>query len=181
MNTNLLPCTCEGVHEGRQRPVEHLKERVSARILFRSTQHCMLKDVWNSCAIHGSRPELDTEKHQTLYIQDISLLLCFNFIKCSFTNLFTLGLLCGKGETNLKRLLESSLAACRYWAPVLSCVNFTAVRNKSGTATTWETEPLVRLTTYVTAVEPFINNHWSNKTWINNQNDATTNKNKLRY
>lgn len=38
---------------------------------------------------------------------------------------------------NLKRLLESSLAAWRYWAPVLSWDNFTAVRNRSGTATTW--------------------------------------------
>lgn len=57
-------CTCEGIHEGGQRPVEHLEERVSAGILLRSTQHCMLQDVGNPCAVHGGRPELDTEIQQ---------------------------------------------------------------------------------------------------------------------
>lgn len=56
----LLP-TCEGVHEGGQGSVEHLEERVSAGILLRSTKHCVLQDVWDPCAIHGGRPELDTE------------------------------------------------------------------------------------------------------------------------
>lgn len=36
----------------------------------------------------------------------------------------------------LKRLLESSRATCKYLAPVLSCLSFTAVRNSSGTAVT---------------------------------------------
>lgn len=60
--------TCEGVHEGGQRPVEHFEERVSARILFRSTQDCVLQDVGNPCAVHGGRPELDAET-QVQYVR----------------------------------------------------------------------------------------------------------------
>jgi len=53
--------TCESVHEGGQRPVEHLEERVSAGKLLGSTQHRVLQDVWDPRAVHGGRPELDTE------------------------------------------------------------------------------------------------------------------------
>lgn len=39
-------------------------------------------------------------------------------------------------STHLNKLLLSSLARCRYLAPVLSWLSFTAVRNSSGTGVT---------------------------------------------
>lgn len=51
--------TCKGVHEGGQGPVEHLEERVSAGIARGPTQHRVLQDVRDPCAVHGSRSELD--------------------------------------------------------------------------------------------------------------------------
>lgn len=60
--SNMLLFTCEGVHEGGQRPVEHLEERVSAGILLRPTQHRVLQDVWDPGAVHGGRSELDTDR-----------------------------------------------------------------------------------------------------------------------
>ena len=56
--------TCEGVHEGGQGACEHLEERVSARILLRSTQHRVLQDVRDPGAVHGGRSELDTEEQE---------------------------------------------------------------------------------------------------------------------
>lgn len=53
--------TCEGIHEGGQGPVEHLKEGIPARILLRSTQNRVLQDVGDPGAVHGGGPELDTE------------------------------------------------------------------------------------------------------------------------
>jgi hypothetical protein len=42
-----------------------------------------------------------------------------------------------KRSTHLNKLFLSSLARCRYLAPVLSWLSFTAVRNSSGTGVTW--------------------------------------------
>ena len=39
--------------------------------------------------------------------------------------------------THLNKLLVSSLAKCKYFAPVLSWLSFTAVRDSSGMAVTW--------------------------------------------
>lgn len=133
--------TCECIHEGGQRPIQHLEEGVSAGIFLRSTQHCMLQDVWYPCAVHGGRPELDTKRERPSIFKRLD---CFYIV--------LLWLEQNKQtkkphNANLKRLLESSRAACRYWAPVLSCVSFTAVRNRSGTATTWEGTELVALIT----------------------------------
>lgn len=75
MHVNTVLFTCEGVHEGGQRPVEHLEERVSTRILLRSTQHRVLQDVRNPCAVHGRRPELDTETQQQEVLTIFSVLL----------------------------------------------------------------------------------------------------------
>lgn len=55
-------CTCKSVHECGERPVEHLEEGVSAGILLGPTQHRVLQDVRDPCAVHGSRSELDTKE-----------------------------------------------------------------------------------------------------------------------
>lgn len=57
-------CTCESVHECGQGPVEHLEEGVPAGVLVRSTENRVLQDVWDPCAVHGSRSELDTETQE---------------------------------------------------------------------------------------------------------------------
>lgn len=59
----MLLLTCEGVHEGGEGPVEHLEERISARILLGSTKNRVLQDVWDPRAVHWGRPELDTATH----------------------------------------------------------------------------------------------------------------------
>lgn len=64
--------TCEGVHERGQGPVEHLKERIPARILLRSTQDRVLQDVGDPGAVRGGGPELDAEtKCKSEYINMI--------------------------------------------------------------------------------------------------------------
>ncbi len=62
--SNMLPHTCESVHEGGQGSVEHLEERVSAGILLGSTQHRVLQDVWDPRAVHGGRSELNTARQE---------------------------------------------------------------------------------------------------------------------
>lgn len=50
--------TGEGVHEGGQRPVQHLEERISARVLLRAAQDRVLQDVGDPSAVHGRGAEL---------------------------------------------------------------------------------------------------------------------------
>lgn len=54
------PLTCEGVHEGGQRPIEHLEEGVSARVLLRATQDSVLQHVRDAGAVPGRGAELHT-------------------------------------------------------------------------------------------------------------------------
>lgn len=92
--------TCEGVHERGQRPVEHLEEGVSAGVLLRPAQHRVLQDVRDPRAVQRSGSELDAEGAQR---------------KRSARELAGQGLKQTRWcAPNLKRLLESSLAAWRY-------------------------------------------------------------------
>ena len=50
--------TCEGIHESGQRPIEHLEERISARLSVRAAQDGVLQDVRDARAVHGSGAEL---------------------------------------------------------------------------------------------------------------------------
>lgn len=53
--------TCESIHEGGQRPVQHLEERVPAGVPLGSTKHRVLQDVRDARVVQGGRSELDTE------------------------------------------------------------------------------------------------------------------------
>lgn len=52
--------TCEGVHEGGKRAVEHLKEGVSTGEALRATQNRVLQNVRNTGAVHRRGTKLHT-------------------------------------------------------------------------------------------------------------------------
>lgn len=97
-------CTCEGVHEGGQRPVEHFEEWISARILLGPTQHGVLQDMRDPCAVHRGGPELHAENAERPARHMSGATSSKEHMVLSFFFFFS----------NLKRLLGSSLAACRY-------------------------------------------------------------------
>lgn len=52
--------TCEGIHEGGERAIEHLKEGVSTGEALRATQNRVLQNVRNTGAVHRSGTKLHT-------------------------------------------------------------------------------------------------------------------------
>lgn len=58
LGSGLAHLTCEGIHESRQGPVQHLEERISARVFLRATENRMLQDMGHACAVHGSGAKL---------------------------------------------------------------------------------------------------------------------------
>lgn len=52
--------TCEGIHKGGERAIEHLKEGVSTGEALRATQDRVLENVRNSGAVHWCGTKLHT-------------------------------------------------------------------------------------------------------------------------
>lgn len=57
--------TCEGVHKGGQRPVQHLEEGIPARVLLGATQDRVLENMGNPSAVHGGGAELHATARET--------------------------------------------------------------------------------------------------------------------
>lgn len=128
-----LGSTCEGVHKGGERAIEHLKEGVSTGEALRATQNRVLQNVRNTGAVH----RCGTKLHTTITHMQRNIIWAFTGVQMKILRCFKAYQSPSDADRlYLKRLLESSRAAWRYWAPVASWESLTAVRNKSGTAVT---------------------------------------------